>query len=1229
MLPHVLLALAHAQTFDGSGSAAPPLRADVSDPVFGLGGARWSPGGVSILGQAVSNPLVRELVDGDTTVIDPILGSLFGAEVSAHAPVADRIDLAISAPMWATADGETTGPAMGDIHAWVPVRLVASAPLELAAVPFLRLPTGPDARYLGDPFGAGLMVSAGTTAGPVFAHGDVGLDAGAASGADNWPGGVRGRFALDGGVQIQQFAVHAEVRGRAPLGASLPSVPSEGILALRGKPVERVSMTIGGGRAITRGVGASSLRMFVGTSIQLGRTQEDGPKPIGAQKEIREVNVIDAQRLPIRGATITAGNTEVVSDHEGFADLPLKAVKSGEMTVNAPGYLPVTMAISPETPWWEVQLQRAPVPLAVSAVKPDGTVADATITVVGPVDVGAGDFDEAGVEHWDLPQGEWRVVIEAEGFGRQERTIVIDDRRVDPIRVDAILTEEATPDTELAVTVVDALGRPVEDATVALGDRDIGTTGSGGDVVVSGLKKGEQTVVVRSNVHGAPVEAKVELVPGQSEQVQVVLDWQPGTVLVQVEGPDGKPTEAQVRLSGPDALPDRAVGSDGEEIFVLRPGTWEVEVLSPTLAPQARTIVVTDAPGELTALRVQLLPEEGGDSDLDLRVVDPDGAPVADLEITLDGSSVGTTGPDGTLSLRELQSGIRFVQIQGDLVVPRLTEVELVGQHQTADVVVWWVDGVVDFRAESVDGRPLDATITPHGGAEYPPFSLGLDGFERRVLAPGSWALEASASGVDSRSRYVEVPSGTHRRTVVTYRLEPPAPTVGRLTMVVRDPSGKNPASATVQLSDGPVETIANGFFQLDGVPVGELEVTVDGVGLAKTVEKVTVEERTELVVEPGWDVGAVAVHATGPDGPLDATLELRGPGSHPTVELTGGERMLELAPGTWTLSASHTGLGTATKEITVPSTPGLLDVTLALEPEKPRLLVDVTAPDQAPVANAEVKVDGEVIGRTDAAGRIVIEPEAKLPGGTRIRDAAVVQVVPDNPQLAPIEVVLPPARGEQDLDLVVPYAAREVEVAVVTPSGGAAGEVEVQAFGDETVTGQASNGVGKLELAPGTWTVTGRTADGQVGTARVVVPVDPAEPATVEVVLDKVEATSDGKVLRPVSPILFDTGKAVLRGDALAVLEDMARWLQADRTVALAEIAGHTDDQGGVAYNQELSEARARAVRDALIARGVAPERLQARGYGLSRPVTKLTDPDSRQRNRRVEVRVVSIATE
>jgi OOP family OmpA-OmpF porin len=51
-------------------------------------------------------------------------------------------------------------------------------------------------------------------------------------------------------------------------------------------------------------------------------------------------------------------------------------------------------------------------------------------------------------------------------------------------------------------------------------------------------------------------------------------------------------------------------------------------------------------------------------------------------------------------------------------------------------------------------------------------------------------------------------------------------------------------------------------------------------------------------------------------------------------------------------------------------------------------------------------------------------------------------------------------------------------------------------------------------------------------------------------------------------------------------------------------EIGGHTDAQGSDSFNLKLSERRAQAVKDYLIARGIAPERLLAKGYGESQAV-------------------------
>ena len=68
----------------------------------------------------------------------------------------------------------------------------------------------------------------------------------------------------------------------------------------------------------------------------------------------------------------------------------------------------------------------------------------------------------------------------------------------------------------------------------------------------------------------------------------------------------------------------------------------------------------------------------------------------------------------------------------------------------------------------------------------------------------------------------------------------------------------------------------------------------------------------------------------------------------------------------------------------------------------------------------------------------------------------------------------------------------------------------------------------------------------------------------------------------------------------------------------------GHTDSVGKDAANQKLSEGRANAVRDDLIERGVAPERIEAIGYGESRPIDTNDTEEGRQNNRRVEIEIM-----
>ena len=103
-------------------------------------------------------------------------------------------------------------------------------------------------------------------------------------------------------------------------------------------------------------------------------------------------------------------------------------------------------------------------------------------------------------------------------------------------------------------------------------------------------------------------------------------------------------------------------------------------------------------------------------------------------------------------------------------------------------------------------------------------------------------------------------------------------------------------------------------------------------------------------------------------------------------------------------------------------------------------------------------------------------------------------------------------------------------------------------------------------------------------------------------------------------SIIHFETGSATLSADARALLEKLSTAIKAAPQGTRIEIEGHTDSTGDPASHQPLSQARAEAVRTALIEDGVSPEMLVAKGYGASQPVASNDTPDGRFQNRRIE---------
>jgi outer membrane protein OmpA-like peptidoglycan-associated protein len=127
--------------------------------------------------------------------------------------------------------------------------------------------------------------------------------------------------------------------------------------------------------------------------------------------------------------------------------------------------------------------------------------------------------------------------------------------------------------------------------------------------------------------------------------------------------------------------------------------------------------------------------------------------------------------------------------------------------------------------------------------------------------------------------------------------------------------------------------------------------------------------------------------------------------------------------------------------------------------------------------------------------------------------------------------------------------------------------------------------------------------------------PPPPAPPPPVVVKREK---------LNVAEKVYFDNGKATIKPVSNSLLDAVAAAILARDDVKLVRVEGYTDNVGDASFNQSLSQARAESVRDYLIGKGVAADRIEAKGFGEAMPIASNNNRVGREQNRRVEFKVI-----
>ncbi|MDX2013098.1 MAG: OmpA family protein [Myxococcaceae bacterium] len=268
----------------------------------------------------------------------------------------------------------------------------------------------------------------------------------------------------------------------------------------------------------------------------------------------------------------------------------------------------------------------------------------------------------------------------------------------------------------------------------------------------------------------------------------------------------------------------------------------------------------------------------------------------------------------------------------------------------------------------------------------------------------------------------------------------------------------------------------------------------------------------------------------------------------------------------------------------------------------------------KAPIAGALVQIPGLLPSATDAQGKFrtldLGEAKAKLVVSRDGFKGAEQDVALQAGKATTVEIGL-----EEDVKKGL------FEVTTTSQKKTIKGQVTLTAEGTVVVVDTIEGAAKEIEVPAGTYTAAA-TADGYLSQTREVqIPAGGKMPLAFDLAPapKKMLVIFKGDKIEILQQVHFATGKSTILADSFDLLKQVVDVIVRNN-VKRVSVEGHTDNKGVKAANQKLSEDRARAVVEYLVAQGVDPKRLESVGYGDSKPIAPNLTARGRELNRRVE---------